>query len=151
DDLASAGAAPAGAAGQGESTSPAASEKSSSRRARRPPTLVPTKGIVVAKAMGITGLALAELMQYKEYASNKVRELGLESGEAVDAAVLEGRAYPHLDAMRYRLNLLQTLVCATSYVITPGQAEGLWLALVERAVSTAELDSSFQALLGLGR
>lgn len=87
----------------------------------------------------------------QEYASKKVRELGLESGEAVDATVLEGRAYPHLDAMRYRLNLLQTLVCATSHVITPGQAEGLWLALVERAVSTAELDSSFQALLGLGR
>ncbi|CAN0052138.1 unnamed protein product, partial [Ectocarpus sp. 12 AP-2014] len=65
DDLASAGAAPAGAAGEGESASPPASEKSSSRRARRPPTLVPTKGIVVAKAMGITGLALAELMQYK--------------------------------------------------------------------------------------
>lgn len=45
--------------------SPLPSEKSSSRRARRPPTLVPTKGIVVAKAMGVTGLALAELMQYK--------------------------------------------------------------------------------------
>lgn len=31
------------------------------------------------------------------------------------------------------------------------QAEGLWLGLVERALSEAELDLSFEALLGLGR
>ncbi|CAM9266848.1 unnamed protein product, partial [Scytosiphon promiscuus] len=120
-------------------------------RRRRAPVLMPTKGIVVVKAMKITDLALAELMQYKEYAYNKARELGLEPGDAVDATVLEGRAYSHLDAMRYRLNLLQTLVCATSHSIIPEQAEGLWLALVERALSDAELDLSFEALLGLGR
>lgn len=35
--------------------------------------------------------------------------------------MLEGRTYPHLEAMRYRLRLLQTLVCVTSHVITPAQ------------------------------
>lgn len=65
--------------------------------------------------------------------------------------MLEGRAYTHLEAMRYRLSLLQTLVCVTSHTITPPQAEGLWLGLVERALSDAELDLSFEALLGLGR
>ena len=94
----------------------------------------------------------------QEYASNKARDLGLgslgspgTSSQSVDGAVLEGRAYRHLDAMRYRLNLLQTLVCVTSHAVTPSQAEGLWLALVERALSDAELDLSFEALLGLGR
>ena len=92
----------------------------------------------------------------QEYAASKARDLGLGSPEtppstAVDAAVLEGRAYAHLDAMRYRLNLLKTLVCVTSHAITPSQAEGLWLGLVERALSDAELDLSFEALLGLGR
>lgn len=87
----------------------------------------------------------------QEYAVNKVRELGLESGEAIDAAVLEGRAYSHLDAMRYRLNLLQTLVCVMSHIVTLEQAGGLWLGLVESALSDAELDLSFEALLGLGR
>ena len=80
----------------------------------------------------------------QEYAASKARDLGLGSPEtppstAVDAVVLEGRAYAHLDAMRYRLNLLKTLVCVTSHAITPSQAEGLWLGL------------SFEALLGLGR
>lgn len=32
---------------------------------RRPPVLIPAKGIEVAKKMGVTDLALAELMQYK--------------------------------------------------------------------------------------
>ena len=32
---------------------------------RRPPVLLPAKGIEVAKNMGVTDLALAELMQYK--------------------------------------------------------------------------------------
>lgn len=57
----------------------------------------------------------------QEYACRKVRELGLESGEAIDATVLEGKVYRHLDAMRYRLRLLQTLVSLTSHVITQAQ------------------------------
>lgn len=57
----------------------------------------------------------------QEYACEKVRELGLIPGEAIDAAVLEGKKYPHLEAMRYRLRLLQTLVCVTSRVITQPQ------------------------------
>lgn len=57
----------------------------------------------------------------QEYACRKVRELGLESGEAIDATVLEGKIYRHLDAMRYRLRLLQTLVSLTSHVITQAQ------------------------------
>ncbi|CAN0021042.1 unnamed protein product, partial [Laminaria digitata] len=121
------------------------------RKRRRPLVLTATPGIEVAKVMGVTDLALEELTKYKEYACNKVRELGLDSGEVIDATVLEGRTYPHLEAMRYRLRLLQTLVCVTSHVITSAQAEGLWLGLVERALSEAELDLSFEALLGLGR
>lgn len=50
-----------------------------------------------------------------------MRELGLGFGETADVAVLEYKAYPHLDAMRYRLRLLQTLVCMTSHVITEAQ------------------------------
>ena len=51
----------------------------------------------------------------------RVLELGLEPGKAVDNAVLEGKVYRHLDAVRYRLSLLQTLVCSTSHPITQQQ------------------------------
>lgn len=54
-------------------------------------------------------------------AYKRALELGLEPGKAVDNAVLEGKVYRHLDAVRYRLGLLETLVCSTSHAITQQQ------------------------------
>lgn len=60
------------------------------------------------------------------------------TAESVNCTMFQGRHYPHLEAMRFRLLLLQSLVSVTSPAITQKQVL-LLLLLLSQDVITFEL------------